>query len=85
MVENILPARLSLAHLLLKMNHCLIEIGFGPACTRGVGGTLIFSYIRRLRSFFWFKFWISIFLGVFRKMNFFWYKDFVDNFWVLGS
>ena len=29
-----------LAHLrlLLKVNHCLIEIGFGPACTRGGGG-----------------------------------------------
>ena len=38
MVENILPARLFLAHLLLKMNRCLIEIGFGPACTKGGGG-----------------------------------------------
>ena len=39
--------------LLLKVNHCLIEIGFGPACTPGGGGgTLIFSYIRRLGVIF---------------------------------
>ena len=38
----------------------------------GGGGTLIFSYIRRLGSFLGSKFWISIFLGVFRKMNIFW-------------
>ena len=38
----------------------------------GGGGTLIFSYIRRLRSFWGgSKFWISTFLGVFRKMIFF--------------
>ena len=38
----------------------------------GRGGTLIFSYIRRLGSFFWgSKFLISIFLGDFRKINIF--------------
>ena len=49
-------SRLFLANLilLLKVNHCLIEIGFGPACTPGGGGgdSLIVSYIRRLRVIF---------------------------------
>ena len=39
---------------------------------RGGGGTLIFSYIRRLGPFFWgSKFCISIFFWVFRKINIF--------------
>ena len=37
----------------------------------GGGGTLIFSHMRRLGIFFGVqKIWISIFFGVFRKMNF---------------
>ena len=50
---------------------------------QGGGGTPIFSHIRRLGLFFLgSKFWISIFLGVFRKMNnFLGYKDFLDIFW----
>ena len=52
--------------------------GSGPR-----GGTLIFSHICRLGLFFWgSKFWISIFLGVFRKMNIIGgFEDFVDIFW----
>ena len=39
----------------------------------GGGGTLIFSYIRRLESFFWVKLLnFNGFLGVFRKINVFW-------------
>ena len=47
----------------------------------GGGGTLIFSYIRRLWPFFGgLKFCISIFLG-FQKNKYFWgYEDFVDIF-----
>ena len=38
----------------------------------GGGGTLIFSYIRRLVPFFWDQiFEFQYFLGVFRKMNIF--------------
>ena len=49
----------------------------------GGGGTLLFSYIRRLESCFGVQnFWISIFLGGFRKKRIFWgYEDFVDIFW----
>ena len=48
----------------------------------GGGGTLIFSYIRRLRSFFGFKILNFNIFGVFRKMIFFWgYNDLVDIFW----
>ena len=36
------------------------------------GGYSDSSYIRRLGSFLGSKFWISIFFGVFRKMNIFW-------------
>ena len=43
-------------------------------------GTLIFSYIRRLGSFFGgSKFWFSIFLGVFRKNNIF---GGIKNLWI---
>ena len=45
-----------------------------------MGGTLIFSNVGS--DHFWgSKFSISIFLGVFRKMNIFWLEDFVDIFW----
>ena len=44
------------------------------------GGTLIFSCIRRLGSFFWVQnFEFQYFWGVFRKKNF-GYEDFVDMF-----
>ena len=36
------------------------------------GGTIIFSFIRGLAPFWGSKFWISIPLRVFRKMNIFW-------------
>ena len=51
----------------------------------GGGGTLIYNYTYvGLGLFFGSKFWISIFLGVLRKMNIFGgYEDFVDIF--LGS
>ena len=40
---------------------------------RGEGGTLIFSYIRRLGSLFWVhNFEFQYFWGVFRKINMFW-------------
>ena len=47
-----------------------------------MGGTLIFSYIRRLGPFFWVQnFEFQYFLGVFKKINIFWgYEDFVDIF-----
>ena len=50
--------------------------------TQGGGGTLVFSYIRRLGSFFGFKSLnFNIFLG-FQKNEYFWgYVDFVDIFW----
>ena len=49
---------------------------------RGRGGTIIFSFIRRLAPFWGSKFWISIPLRVFRKMKIFLgYEDFVDIFW----
>ena len=38
-------------------------------CIPGGGGTVICSYICRLGSFLGFKILISIFLGIFRKMN----------------
>ena len=38
----------------------------------GGGGTIIFSFIRRLAPFWGSKFWISIPLRVFRKMKIFW-------------
>ena len=38
----------------------------------GGGGTLIFSYIRRLESFFGQTFEFQCFFGVFRKINVFW-------------
>ena len=47
----------------------------------GGGGTLIFSYIRRLELFFGFKILNFNIILVFRKMNIFWgYEDFVDIF-----
>ena len=48
----------------------------------GGGGVLSYFYTYETRPFFWgSKFRISIFLGVFRKMNIFWgYEDFVDIF-----
>ena len=47
------------------------------------GGTLIFSYIRRLGLFFGVQnFEFQYFLGFFRKMNIFWgYEIVVDIFW----
>ena len=62
---------------------------YQPQGGGGWGGTQTFSYIHRLESFFFFggggsKFWISIFLGVFRKNNIFGgYEDFCGYF--LGS
>ena len=59
--------------------HCVV--GWFAVCKRGITWwysfismiTLIFSYIRRLGSFYLgSKFWISIFFGVFRKINIFW-------------
>ena len=45
--------------------------------------TLIFSYIRRLGSFFWVQnFEFQYFFGFSEKLIFFfWYEDFVDIFW----
>ena len=49
---------------------------------KGGGGTLIFSYIHRLRSFFGLKILNLTFLGGFQKNEYFWgYEDFVDIFW----
>ena len=55
---------------------------YGPA-PGGGGGTLIFSCIRRLGSFFWVKnFEFQYFWG-FQKNEYFWgYEDFVD---ILGG
>ena len=60
------------------------------ALTReGGGGTLIFSYIRRLGSFFWFKILNFNIFGVFQIFFFFFfwggggYEDFVDIFGVI--
>ena len=56
---------------------------------RGGGGTLIFSYIRRLGSFFWgrsfeFQYFFRGWGGVVQKNEYlFGYEDFVDIF--LGS
>ena len=48
----------------------------------GEGGTLIFSYIRRLGSFFGFKTLNFNIFGGFQKNEYFWgYEDFVDIFW----
>ena len=48
----------------------------------GGGGTLIFSYIRRLGSFLGFKNLNFNIFGVFRKSEYFWgYEDFMDIFW----
>ena len=45
----------------------------------GEGGTLIFSYIRRLESFLWDSNIEFHYFGVFfRKMNLWEYEDFVD-------
>ena len=47
----------------------------------GGGGTLIFSYIRRLGSFFWFKILnFNIFLNFQKNKYFLGYEDFVDIF-----
>ena len=47
----------------------------------GGGGTLIFSYIRRLGSFFWFKILKFNIFGGFQKNKYFLgYEDFVDIF-----
>ena len=50
-----------------------------------MGGTQIFSHIRRLGPFYLVpNSELQYFFGVFRKINIFWgYEDFVDNF--LGS
>ena len=49
-----------------------------PDLGRG-GGTLIFSYIRRLSSFFWFNFLnFNIFGGFQKNKYFFGNEDFVD-------
>ena len=51
---------------------------------RSQGGTLIFSYIRRLGPFLGVKFWnFNIFWGFQKNEYFFGYKNFVDIF--LGS
>ena len=52
----------------------------------GGGGTLIFSYIRRLGTIFWVQNFVFQFLwggggGGFRKINIFRCEDFVDIFW----
>ena len=48
----------------------------------GPGGDILFSYIRRPGSFFWFKTLSFIILGGFRKNEYFLgYQDFVDIFW----
>ena len=48
----------------------------------GGGGTLIFSYIRRLGSLFGFKILnFNILLGFQKNKYFFRYEDFVDIFW----
>ena len=51
----------------------------------GGGNTLIFSYIRRLRSFFGGggqNFEFHYYFGIFREINIFLrYEDFVDIFW----
>ena len=48
----------------------------------GGGGTLIFSYIHRIRSFLGFKILNLTIFGVFQKNEYFWgYEDFVDIFW----
>ena len=50
--------------------------------TGGGGGTLIFSYIRRVGSFFGFKILNFNIFGGFQKNEYFWgYEDFVDMFW----
>ena len=47
----------------------------------GGGGTLIFSYIRRLEPFFWFQnFEFQYFLGFSEKIIFFGHEYFVDIF-----
>ena len=50
--------------------------------SQGEGGTLMFSYIRRLGPFFFgSNFLFSIFLWGFQKNEYFLgYEDFVDNF-----
>ena len=53
-------------------------------CVGGGGGTLIFSYIRRLGPFFWVQnFEFRYFFGFSEKLIFFVYENFVDIF--LGS
>ena len=48
----------------------------------GGGGTLIFSYIRRLGPFFGFKILnFNIFLGFQKNKYFMGYENFVDIFW----
>ena len=56
-----------------------LKAGLNP---RVGGGTLIFSYIRRLGSFFWVQIFVfQYFFRVFRKINIFGgYDDFVDIF-----
>ena len=52
----------------------------------GVRGTLIFSYIRRLGSFFWFKILnFHIFGGFQKNENFLGCEDFVDIFFFWGG
>ena len=52
----------------------------------GIGGTLIFSCIRRLGSFFGFeKFEFQYFWGFSEKIIFFVYEDFVDIYFFFGG
>ena len=68
-----------LFHLLRKGNQvlfiiwCRVNQLFGPNKTQGGGGTLIFSYIRRLGPFFGSQLSeFQYFFWVFRKVNIFW-------------
>ena len=80
------PVRLEPATPRSRVKHSSTQPPLSVAATRPRGGgTLKFPCIRRLGPFFLgSKFRISIFFGVFRKMNIFLgYEDFVDIF--LGS
>ena len=60
-------------HFIRVYTNCLNNNDHSNFIWRGGGGTLIFPYIHRLGPFLgWLKLRISIFLGVFKKMNIFW-------------